>query len=167
MKNYLNQNELFSLVYMTQLATEVEKVKEEWAGRNNLTEGEQGSAIAAVAALKDLLTQIVRRLKPDQSVRYVRACNENIAMLRPKMTEWEYKLWAQREEEENKRTGVWVETETAAALADLLLFKCCNPCCQDACDRANCAIRPVLTLMDIPAYDEYAEGCPYDNGGAE
>lgn len=167
MKNYLNKQELVTLVYVTLLVDQLEKMLKGWAEHDNLTEGEQEAAAAAVEAAKGFTASVLDRMKPDQRVRYIRACYDNDVYLRPRMTDWEFKLWMQREAEQDKKAGVWVEKDTAEALADLLLYKCCRPCCQEACDRESCPIKRVLTLMDIPMCDEYATGdkCPYDNGG--
>ena len=167
MKNYLNKDEMGALVYIARLAEAMDIIRKEWAERGALTDDEQVDAGAAVIAMKSVLTSIIKRLKPDQAQKFLRFEQGNEIYIRPKMTGWEYKMMLEREMEQDKAVGVWVETETAEALADLLLFKCCNPCGQETCDRESCPIKRVLTLMDIPMCDEYATGdkCPYDNGG--
>ena len=165
MKNYLNKEEMISMVVVYNLAEMAERVIGGWKERGNLTEIEEEKLKAVVDGADEFLIEVLKRMRPDQEKRFNQHCNENAVYIRPRMTAWEYKLQVQKEMEEDGKAGTWIENETAAALADLMLFKNCNPCCLDACDREHCPIRKVFLQLGIPAYDEYAEGCPYDNGG--
>lgn len=167
MKNYLNKEEMTSMVVVYSLGHMAEDMISDWGGRGNLTEEEAAGLKTVVDGADDFLCSVLKRMRPDQEKRFAQHCRENAVFIRPKMTAWEYNLMIQREMEEDNKLGTWIENETTAALADLMLFKNCNPCCLSACDRKVCPIRKVLLQLDIPVYDEYAEGdkCPYDNGG--
>jgi hypothetical protein len=167
MKNYLNKEEMTVLVFIRMLTLQIEEMRKGWTARDNMSEEEQTHADAAIEAMQKLIDSVLGRLKPDQYKKYQLYLRANEVHIRPAITDWEYRLEVEREMERDKKVGSWIEWDVAAALADLLLYRCCHPCCQEACDRETCPIKRVFTLMDMPMCNEYAEGdvCPYDNGG--